>query len=85
MRRLDGHQGFVKGVVWDPVGQYLATQVRLSLQRSQLTPAQSDDMTVKIWRTEDWGLEETITAPFKNAPSATFTRLTYALMRYRPG
>ena len=24
---LDGHQGYVKGVCWDPVGQYLATQV----------------------------------------------------------
>lgn len=27
LRRLDQHQGFVKGVCWDPVGQYLATQV----------------------------------------------------------
>jgi len=27
VRMLDGHQGYVKGVCWDPVGQYLATQV----------------------------------------------------------
>lgn len=33
-------------------------------------------MSVKIWRTADWGLESTITAPFKNAPAATFTRLS---------
>jgi hypothetical protein len=25
--KIDGHQGFVKGVTWDPVGQFLATQV----------------------------------------------------------
>ena len=28
LRKLEQHQGFVKGVCWDPVGQYLATQVR---------------------------------------------------------
>lgn len=27
LRKLDLHQGFVKGVCWDPVGQFLATQV----------------------------------------------------------
>jgi hypothetical protein len=27
IRKIEGHQGFVKGVCWDPVGQYLATQV----------------------------------------------------------
>lgn len=31
LRKLDQHQGFVKGVCWDPVGQYLATQVRTSI------------------------------------------------------
>lgn len=27
VKKLSGHEGFVKGVVFDPVGQYLATQV----------------------------------------------------------
>lgn len=27
LRTIDAHQGFVKGVTWDPVGNYLATQV----------------------------------------------------------
>ena len=26
--KIEGHQGFVKGVCWDPVGEFLATQVR---------------------------------------------------------
>lgn len=28
IRKLDLHSDFVKGVTWDPVGNYLATQVR---------------------------------------------------------
>jgi protein HIRA/HIR1 len=28
---INGHQGFVKGLTWDPVGKYLASQV-LSLK-----------------------------------------------------
>jgi protein HIRA/HIR1 len=27
LRKIDQHEGFVKGVCWDPVGNYLATQV----------------------------------------------------------
>ena len=60
LRKLDQHQGFVKGVCWDPVGEFLATQ--------------SDDKTVKIWRTTDWGLEAEITKPFVDSPGSTFFR-----------
>lgn len=61
LRRIDGHQGFVKGLVWDPIGQFLATA--------------SDDKTVKIWRVGgDWGLERTVTEPFETSPSSTFFR-----------
>jgi WD40 repeat protein len=67
IRRLDGHQGFVKGVCWDPVGEYLATQ--------------SDDKTVKIWRSTDWGLEVTVSKPFQSSPgSAFFNRLRWDIM-----
>jgi hypothetical protein len=27
IRKLDAHNGFVKGLTWDPVGKFLATQV----------------------------------------------------------
>lgn len=60
LRTIDGHQGFVKGVVFDPLGQYLATA--------------SDDKTVKVWRTSDWGLEQSITDPFLTSPSTAFFR-----------
>jgi len=60
LRKLDQHQGFVKGVCWDPVGQFFATQ--------------SDDKSVKIWRTTDWGLEATVTKPFQDSPGSTFFR-----------
>ncbi|KAL5480249.1 HIR1_1 [Sanghuangporus weigelae] len=56
--KLDMHQGFVKGVCWDPVGEFLATQ--------------SDDRTVCIWRTTDWCLEATVTKPFECLPGSTF-------------
>lgn len=26
IHRITGHEGFVKGVTWDPVGEFLATQ-----------------------------------------------------------
>lgn len=29
--KIEGHHGYVKGVCWDPVGEFLATQVRLAL------------------------------------------------------
>lgn len=65
LQKLDQHQGFVKGVCWDPVGEFLATQ--------------SDDRTVKIWRTDDWGLEAEVRKPFEDSPGSTFfRRLRYA-------
>lgn len=60
VRKLDQHQGFVKGVCWDPVGEFLATQ--------------SDDRSVKIWRTTDWQLEAEVRKPFEDSPGSTFFR-----------
>ncbi|WWC91557.1 uncharacterized protein L201_006503 [Kwoniella dendrophila CBS 6074] len=60
LRKLDLHQGFVKGVCWDPVGNFLATQ--------------SDDKTVKIWNTENWSLVQTVSKPFETSPQSTFFR-----------
>ncbi|KAJ1595299.1 hypothetical protein NDA14_000312 [Ustilago hordei] len=60
LRTIDAHQGFVKGVVFDPLGQYLATA--------------SDDKTVKVWRTSDWSLERSVTHPFLTSPSTAFFR-----------
>lgn len=43
----------MKGVAWDPIGKYVASQ--------------SDDKSVIIWRTSDWKIEKRITAPFADA------------------
>lgn len=48
---LKGHTGLVKGVSWDPVGKYLSSQ--------------SEDKTVRIWRTVDWSEEAVISRPFE--------------------
>lgn len=39
---LRGHSSLVKGVAWDPIGSFIASQ--------------SDDKTVIIWKTRDWSL-----------------------------
>lgn len=58
LKVISSHQGFVKGVVWDPVGQYLATA--------------SDDKTVRFWRVGDWSLQKTVSKPFERSPTSTF-------------
>ncbi|QSL66329.1 hypothetical protein MERGE_000707 [Pneumocystis wakefieldiae] len=60
LKKIDAHQSHVKGITFDPVGKYFATE--------------SDDRTVKIWRTSDYSLEKTVSKPFKNSPSTTYFR-----------
>ncbi|TFY54282.1 hypothetical protein EVJ58_g8960 [Rhodofomes roseus] len=64
LRRIDQHQGFVKGVCWDPVGEFLATG--------------SDDRSVRIWRTTDWQLEAEVRKPFDHSPGTFFRRLSWS-------
>ena len=66
LHALDLHRGFVKGVCWDPVGEFLATA--------------SDDRSVKIWRTSDWGLEAEVEKPFEASPGTFFRRLRYVTL-----
>lgn len=54
---LRGHTGLVKGVTWDPVGKFMASQ--------------SDDRSVKIWKTADWTCQSTITEPFEECGGTT--------------
>lgn len=54
---LKGHTGLVKGVTWDPVGKFIASQ--------------SDDRTLKIWRTSDFTCEATIKEPFEECGGTT--------------
>lgn len=68
LRKLDQHQGFVKGVCWDPVGEFMATQ--------------SDDRTVKIWKTTDWSLEAEVRKPFEDSPGSTFFRRLRFVIHY---
>ena len=41
----------MKGVTWDPVGRYVASQ--------------ADDKTLRVWRTQDWGQEVSVSKPFE--------------------
>lgn len=54
---LKGHSGLVKGVTWDPVGKYLASQ--------------SEDRTLRVWRTVDWKEEQVIKEPFEKCAGST--------------
>ena len=57
---MAGHESFVKGVAWDPVGTYLASQ--------------GDDKSVHVWRVEDWTRVAVIREPFlRTQGSATFS------------
>lgn len=72
--------GFVKGIVFDPVGQYLASQVSGCFSSSRLvltrTSLQSDDNTLKIWRTADWRMHASVAEPFEDAPKTNVVRPT---------
>ncbi len=54
----------VKGLVFDPVGKYLASQ--------------SDDKTLRIWKTSDWSQDTIIEKPF-NESGGTTSVLRYTL------
>jgi len=56
---LPGHEGFVKGVAWDPIGTYLASQ--------------SDDKSVIIWRCEDWSALKQVREPFALSKGSTYS------------
>ncbi len=54
---LRGHSGLAKGVSFDPAGRFLATQ--------------SDDRTLRVWRTSDWGEEAQVRDPFVECGATT--------------
>ncbi|KXZ49330.1 hypothetical protein GPECTOR_22g924 [Gonium pectorale] len=57
IRTLDGHEGHVKGVAWDPFDFFLASQ---------------GDREVIVWRLEDGVPVARVTEPFAAAPIVTF-------------
>lgn len=59
-KELTSHASSVKGITFDPAGKYFATA--------------SDDRTLKIWRTNDFLCEATISQPFQNSPISTYFR-----------
>lgn len=59
-KELTSHASSVKGITFDPAGKYFATA--------------SDDRTLKVWRTNDYVCEATISHPFQNSPITTYFR-----------
>jgi len=55
---LRGHSSHTKGVAWDPVGTYLASQ--------------SDDRTIIVWRCSDWTKVTQTGEPFSRVCSLYF-------------
>ncbi|KAK8582219.1 hypothetical protein V6N12_072411 [Hibiscus sabdariffa] len=57
---LRGHSSLIKGVAWDPIGSFIASQ--------------SDDKTVLIWRTSDWSLAHRTEGHWAKSLGSTFFR-----------
>ncbi|TYH70024.1 hypothetical protein ES332_D05G090800v1 [Gossypium tomentosum] len=57
---LRGHSSLVKGVAWDPIRSFIASQ--------------SDDKTVIIWRTSDWSLAHKTEGHWAKSLGSTFFR-----------
>jgi hypothetical protein len=65
LKKLQAHNNFVKGITWDPVGKYLASQ--------------SDDKRVIVWRVSDWKPEKSLVGPFRQSEgTAFFYRLNWS-------
>ncbi|XP_078158563.1 histone chaperone HIRA-like protein isoform X2 [Carex rostrata] len=57
---LRGHSSLVKGVTWDPIGSFIATQ--------------SDDKSVIIWNTNDWSMAHRTDGHWSKTVGSTFFR-----------
>ncbi|BFZ61922.1 HIR complex subunit [Saitoella coloradoensis] len=60
LRTLKSHQSHIKGITFDPASRYFATS--------------SDDRSVRIIRTSDFGTEAVLSEPFKNSSIGTYFR-----------
>lgn len=62
---LTGHRSYVKGVAWDPIGTYLASQ--------------GDDKSAIVWSTSTWEEQEKLMDTLKVMDSTTYsTRLGWS-------
>lgn len=63
IKELNGHEGLVKGLAWDPIGKYLASF--------------GDDKRLILWNTSNWEIHTTITEPFEKKVDALAFRLSW--------
>ncbi len=67
LQTLRGHQGWVKGVSFDPTGRYLATQ--------------GTDGCILLWSTSDWSLRRKITETLSPRSSLDSSSRTISFCR----
>ena len=77
LTKLSGHESIIKGLAWDPAGNFLAAHVGALPS----LPHQADQGSgVILWRTSDWSIEARIACEsFSKAPdNVYYQRLSWS-------
>ncbi|GMF34221.1 unnamed protein product [Phytophthora fragariaefolia] len=87
LQTLTGHNGWVKGVAWDPVGKVRrcvvacagAAPENLTDVVVQYLSSAGEDKTVRMWKVADWQESDVVTEPFEGCASTShFRRLSWS-------
>ncbi|TDH72336.1 uncharacterized protein CCR75_003423 [Bremia lactucae] len=86
LQTLTGHNGWVKGVAWDPVGKvkhaftdFVYQALKSNEGYMQYLSSAGEDKTVRMWKVADWQQSDVVTEPFEECASTShFRRLSWS-------